>query len=426
MADENGLGLFQWAEHFGLSPWRVAGFGDKSPDCGGQANCCDGTWFEYAHQRDQLARRDVIFAIQQAELEFSQVVGYWPSPVYTEGEKLYYPQSGHSFHNGSGLKTIVAKYGKLIQAGQKVCTKIGDATVTLTSPLNMEVSDGADGLNSGTTVEINDSFTATRVVPAGTLASELRFYHTEAARLGEPKEEWPIQGLKVSVSGTTATISGRSWHLANPAVQMRTDCEELDPTSAGSFVTAIEVWRCTVDACEQGHFIYLNSGCATPPCASSTYPFCTQIIDDREGRLAPYPADCDEDDVFQRSVISECAAPDRVSLNYVSGIPFDAQGRMERGHARIIALLAASYLDCTVCACDCTKKRLEKYAEPPKVKISEGRSGPQDDRFKVVIPGIGPSSIPDPEFGLNWGAVVARRMAMPLRIRLGTTSDAVE
>lgn len=430
MADEtreNGLSLSQWADIFGLSPWRVAGFCGHVPDCSAQNKCCSGTWYEYSYQNNNLSRRDVIQAITDAEFNFAQVVGYYPSPHYVEGERLHYPnKSDYRFNNNDGsLKTVLPKWGKILSVGARVCTQLADVTLTFDSLMGMTAATGST-LGSGE-VDIDDTFTGTFTVPAGTTVDQLKFYHTEENRLGEPKEDWSIRPVRVEISGTTATITGRIWLLGSPALLMRTDCQCLDAAAEGSYVDEIEVWRCVTDPCAQGEFIYFNSGCANPPCQETTYPLCYQIIDGREGRLAAQPAACDDDDIFRRTVnIRECYSPDRISVNYTSGIPLDPYGKMERNHAKIIALLAASYLDCAICACDCTKERLQKYAQVPKEKISEGALGPRDDRYKLTIPGIGPAAIPDPEFGLLYGQVMARRASMNLRIRLGTTSDAEE
>lgn len=419
---ESGLSIWQWAELFGLSLWRVGGFGGSVPDCGGQGNCCDGTWFEYSYQKEQVARQDVVHAIQQAEDLFADKIGYFPSPHYIEGEQVDYPDGGdYPFHGRSGFpKTLLPKWGEIVAVGQQTCTLIDTVDVTYSNPLGLQAVISSEV--TAALVNINDTFTATITVPAGTLPSELKVYFSEDERLDEAKEDWAIVPVKIAVVGTTATITGRAWMMGLPALKMKTTCDPLDASDPEHFATEIEVWRCVMDVCEQGDFIYRDADCSTTPCSDNRYSLCYAIKDSRQGRVAPTPAACNDDDEFRvLNNITEGRAPDAVTINYLSGIPLLTNGEMERKHARIIALLAASFLDCSVCACDCTKKRLQKYSDFPMGRIAEGDPGIQGNRYRIMVPNIGPSSVPDPEFGMKVGQVDAWNLARTLRIRMGDT-----
>lgn len=425
----NLLSLDEWALLMGIGSWRMAGFGVNVPstrvirDNTMAADCCDLTcWFEYLYQKGQLSRQDVSIAIMEAESAFFQEIGYHPAPRYTANEKVNYPRAkdgmlGYDsiFQPGGRLKSVQLRGGYLIGLGVQACTLVGEPSIVLTSPLNMKVD------VNGTPTDVPDSFELTFTVPEGTTPAELQLFFTAADRFNEPRDQWEIRPINVSIDPDTllATITGSSYLLVPPALRLAPDTECLDTLDTANYVESVELWRCTLDATDQGRFAWDVRNCVTVPCDPVYQPFCA-LERGEPGctYIAPSPASYDTDaGAFKHERLTICQVPDYVYANYVSGIP-RVNGRMERLHALIIAQLAASYLECSLCACNCTRAKLEIYRDYAKVKTSEGESGIRGDGYR-------PMELTDPDknnpFGQRFGQISAWRMARTRQICNGSS-----
>jgi len=368
----NLLSLSEWAQYMGLDPWVMAGFCNApAPINSSTQKCCDGVWSEFTFQRNQLARTDVSSAIQQAEEMFATSIGYWPAPKTIAGEQRDYPwgdgltaPKGMINRNGS-FKSVKLRYGYAQAMGKETYELLETATLTPTYAMGYVTTKDEKA--------VPDHFTLTVTLPTGMTPDEIRVYHTAANRLNEPREQWEIRPLAISMSGQDATITGDAWLFGKPKtlISIPTDC--LDATDVnGSYVANVEVWQCHLDQTQHGNFIWEDYDCASVPCGETRKSFCATIRQEQCSFVVPRPATYDTElESFKWSTECFPAAPRRLEANYRAGIPL-VNGKMETRHGKTIAMLAASLLDCEVCACNCTKDRLMKYSQYESFLQSDG------------------------------------------------------
>lgn len=390
----NLLSLGEWARQMGLDPWKMAGFRNSpvSPYdasvSGTQHTSCPGIWSEMTFQRNQLARSDVSQAIMEAEDLFARTIGYWPAPKALVAEERKYP-SANSFYGNAGvvtktgrLKSLRLKYGHLIAVGLETETQLESAAaITLTFDMAYTVS-----ISPPKTVP--DGFRLEVTVESGTQPDEIHLYYTEADRLNQPREQWEIRPIRVEVDGTTAIITGEAWALGDPKKLMAINTDYLDATDTASYVDTAEVWRRQIDETTQGEFIWQGSGgCDDPPCGETRQTFCASVEKHLCSFIVPSPAVWDNNaEQFKQASCAVAAVPRRLEVNYVAGVR-RVNGQMDATHARVIAMLAASLLECDIAACNCTKDRIERYAKYEGFMKDDGKggvTGKQYERVKVA------------------------------------------
>lgn len=411
-----GLTIEEWATIMGLNPWRVAGFGDNVPDAnrkGSKNGCCDGTcWPEWDYQLGILSRDDLALAISEAEALFSQEMGFYPYPHETVGEEADYPsdKSINAKHfgmanNKGDFKSVGLQHGKLITLGTRTRTLAGVAALTYSSEYHMQVR-----VNNIMT-DVEDTFEATIAVPNGTTADQIEIYFSAADRLDEPKEEWQIRPIKVSVTGLVATITGRKWLLALPEAVLDGNFTCMDTMDEENFVTEVEVWIVATDATDQGVLLWESGPCDTPPCAYIEQEFCATVRHQNDlPFIAPQPATF-TDGVPSVACLSVERPPNGVRANYVSGLTY-LNGKMPTNVARAIAYLAASLLECDVCACGCTFERINAYRQVQTVLVGKEVIGTATETRRVDEQ---PDAKGNP-YGTKHGAIKAWRLTRNMRI----------
>lgn len=399
------LSLSEFAVNMGLNPWFVAGYCTnvpKSPTVG-NSNECDGYWHEYTYQANLLSRQDVANAIMDAEYTFADAIGFWPAPHYEELEEQRYPSYGGYFQPDGTLKAFKMRYGKLIRLGKQTRVVLhADVAAVLTDPLGLTVH-----LPNGTDSPVPDTFTVSTTVPTGTAPEEVELYFTETDRLDQPQRKWQIRPIQVEITGTAATITGRAWQLAPPALVLSTNASCMDALT--DYVESVEVVRVVTDETNHGEFAWPRTPCAAPPCTEYTYSLCAEIEEQERSTLAPRPATWDTpNSQFKAGRPDNCNPPSKVRINYTSGVPRTADGEMDSDMASIISKLAASYLDCTSCACHCTKKRLEGWHlyEQANYETPSGKGS------RAILPDKN-------SFGYRHGAAEAWRESRRYRRKIG-------
>lgn len=386
------LTLEEFREIIGLHPYYFWQIGEGVP--ASSRGDCQSVMFQYAWQDSgQLAREEVADCIAQAEQMFANIAGYWPAPKFIISEQHDYPQhyqanlySGYGTPRGQ-YKAVKLKWGYLQNIGTEELTLVNaSVNVTFSDP------DG-DG--------VNERFTATVTVPSGTLTGEVAAFFRAADRNDLELAGWEICPITVSISGTTCTITGKSILLVKPDNVLGLDPESLsaDPSDEGNtFVSAISVYRRTVNVEDTGSLIWERYNCDTPPCAVEIGTGCFGVRNKELGWVTPQPAryDSDTSQFIHAYPDCICRAPDRVTVNYLAGYPRQSNGKMDRTHARIIALLSAALLPNQKCGCDRADQRLFFYRSLPS-------DGEQNQYFDDPTP-----------FGRNQGAIEAWKLAQPL------------
>lgn len=364
------LSLLEYTEFIEWNPWPFSQinrdknnaliFGEKDAKC-------NRTAFQSAWQMHEwLSRNEVGSAIEQAENLFYDLTGYYPAPKFITEESQQYPRPTQQ-NMRQGYGTPRGDY-KAIQVSSKYVQSVG------TELLNF-VADSAVTLSDSDGDGINDRFTVTQAMPAGTTAGEVAVFFITADRLGRPLDIMEIKPINVSMSGVTATITGSSYQLVLPALQYAAVPSELAYDDATIYATGLAVYTRTIDLSDTGSLIWDTSNCPDPPCSFEASTACFGIRDAKMGWLTPQPASYDAT-LAQFASISPnqgSRAPDRIKINYYAGYPRQSDGRMDRKHAKIISLIATALLTNRIGSCGTTNERLFWY----RMRPGETRDGQQ-------------------------------------------------
>lgn len=361
------LPLDRYAKIMGLNPAHFnGGHGNtRLPFTSG----CSHPWFQYDWQSGQLISRESIAeAIADAEREIAEFLGYWPAPVFIEKEMHSYPQHYRPEWMDSGrridarYKSIKARWGRVIQAGQRGTTHIGNVT-TGGGGLAYSDDDG-DSFNELVTVSIATTLTD---------PNEIKVYFPG----NDADPLWEIRpALSKSISGGTFTAKYNVWQFILPAKWEEYPTPDglaaLDLTDTANLLTSAEVHREYPDfAVESAQFFWERStvptilsvcnacgGSLCPVCSLAVQDGCLHVRDVNLGLVAPVPSTYDSDaGEWYLNNWTECRAPDIVKLWYYAG---DLSQRYLGGlthdplsdyWARIIAYLATARLERSFCAC---------------------------------------------------------------------------
>ena len=377
------LPLDQFRAFLGVNPFHFWGLSNSSVPLESK---CNSLWYEYAWQdADSLSRDDVRRALVDAERQMHAELGFRVAPQY-DSQTLAYPrpaQIGLSYRaplDGDWRLFAVRLPGEgyVQAAGVETLTLIDDnATV--------DYSD-----SDGDTVQ--DTFTVTATVTAGTSPLEIAVYFSSTERYDGTGagERWRVQPVRVSVVGTTATITGRKWLLAKPALYERTtmrkgvDNDGLDPSEAANFVTTVDVYRRwtnqdgTTNETSQGLLIWEpGTGCcgtstdrSTDPAAIASAIARVGARDFEHGLVIPGQAGYDATTgTWSGSTWDGCRQPDRVTIRYLAGYPLQTRttapdyGQMDARWREAVCMLAAASLSCASKACEGLKRILAYWQE---------------------------------------------------------------
>lgn len=280
--------LNYWPEYAGVNVWHW----NQITGAGVQANLADigqDVWVQ--PERDTVAE-----GIARALAVMRNTLNFYPVPVWTSERvplsTLYPYDLAFVPLNNRYIQAIGRRATSLIQSG---------ATVVYSD------SDG-DG--------IEETATITVTVTAGMPSDEVCvFFRVADGANAAADERWQIIPLRVSISGTTATITGHRAQFAQPSLWSmpyrapnynRSSKNAGDTTHAADFVTQVDVYRVYADATDA---VQLVSYTGEPVTALA------EIDDPEDGfiRLMPesnryYPA---------------------LRVWYRAGYPLDAYGRPE-------------------------------------------------------------------------------------------------
>lgn len=350
------LSIDEWAQILQISPFDMNQF--RYP--GSKSNQCQDVFFQYGWQKDHLSREEIGEAIAAAEAMIAEQLLYWPAPHLEVGEIVKYPRPhqrplfGYAGTSRGEWKSVGARWHKFISGGVLNRTLIGTITGN-----DLQAFD-RDGDN------IKETFVATITdasIASITDVNEIALYFITADRHDEPLDEtWRIRPIKVSVSGNTATITGHRTLLANPTPEYATNAQELDAGTDSNYVVEVECYRTFVDTSATEALPYqgvamwsIIPGC-TDGCTFSIRHLCLTDRFDEQGQIAPdFGLPCDWPFPTRE--------PDRISINYVSGVPL-VNGRMEKSMAQMVTYLSASLLANEKCGCERTNRILAKYRAP--------------------------------------------------------------
>lgn len=354
------LSLDRWARIMGFSPLS---FNQLDSNTLFVSTACGEVWFQDSwNHSDRVGRDDLAHAIQEAELEIAQEVGYNLLPDWTLEERLPYPRPatpgtfGRYGVNARGvMKSVEALRGHLITGGVRAKSVIQAGAAIVRSDVD------TDGYQE----------TCTVIVPTTvTDVNEIHVYYP--AESGA--DEWEIRPLKsVSISGGNATITFYVWQIGAANQMYALDAKPLDADNVNSYESTVDVYRVYNDPSTQVQFLWENSPYDLSSCCGScvacqlgTQMGCLHLRDPRMGFLVPVPAAWNADtQQFVFNEFSTCREPDQIRLWYYSGFRDTHLARsyvdMAPYWETAVAYFAASKLDRAVCGCSNVSSFIEKW-----------------------------------------------------------------
>lgn len=365
---QTALSIDEWAAILGISPWDVNQFrypGTKSAQC-------QDVIFQYGWIKDHMSREEIAEAISNAESMIAAELLYYPYPHYEVDEPIIYPRPhqrqlfGFAGDIRGNWKSFGTRWHKVIKGGVLNRTFIG--TISGGSLTSSDL-DG-DGIDETFTAVITDASISTITDPY-----EIVLYFSTINRHDEPLDEtWRIRPIRVAVSGNTATITGHRTVLCNPTPEYAVNAAELVATDNANYVTTVECYRTFTDDTAtavlpyQGVAIWKNNPDCTQDCTFSIKELCLGQNQNEQGQIfASFGDACDWPFPTRE--------PDRVQVNYVSGVPL-VNGKMQKDMAQAVAYLSVSLLANEMCGCQRTNRILEKI-RAPMLKFQDKRADVQ-------------------------------------------------
>jgi hypothetical protein len=156
------------------------------------------------------------------------------------------------------------------------------------------------------------------------------------------------------------TITGHKADLAKPELQMDpTVPDQPLPNVAATYATTIDVYRiyrddrATSAAPSQGVAVWESANCP-PDCLVDETELCMGVRNTEMGQVS----------VQLPSTWPQDREPDRLRVNYVSGIP-RVNGRMNTQIAQVVAALACTFLPSEKCGCEWVDRLIAYWREIP-------------------------------------------------------------
>lgn len=406
------LPLDTFRQLMGFHPWHFWQLAGQSVPVSSE---CNTLVYQHPWQAaDTRARSDILTAIETAEARLREYLGYPVAPQYVS-TTLATPQYlatgmtryGYTGADGQWL-TVQLPDGYVQAIGSESLTLIGNAAVT-----------ASDLDNDG----VKESWTAT-IATTVTDTAQIAAYFVAADRWdgSAVSDKWRVQPITVTISGGTATITGRRWLLVRPVLLegLAVTATDLDATTDANFASTLAIYQRTTGSAGQATLIYDTQPwpgwCCTgsgdnsaDPGATATGTARMAINDSRRGIVhyggATLNAETDE---WVSTACGCYAPPQRLSINYLAGVPL-VNGQMSPTWATIVARLAAAELARPICACESANRELYRWQE------DLSRTGGNND---AVFGAISQDDLNNP-FGPRRGGIYAYRQVTNLKIQRG-------
>lgn len=422
------LSLDRYARILGINPLHFAGAqaGNYFP----MRNRCADLWVQHSWQwADVVSREDLALEIDRSEHDLADKLGWWPAPKWTAQEIRQFPRHHRPDvyrYAGQNVRlqrvSVLAKYGKIIQAGYRTTDPVGTATVAAGTLLYSD-ADG-DGFTELATITLPTSLTD---------ATEIKVYHADCSAA----EEWEIRSpILRTISSGSVVIRFNTWQMIRPALWEAfpiglgdIDLTAIDltgltetPAVTTNLVQSVEVYREYTPTDEASVEFYWEptpsttlvdgfctscSGTGCTACTLTTQTGCLHVRDAERGVVVPEPASYDEDEAsWSQTNFSECRDPDFVKIWYYSGA---MDGNWLRGTqsldplpqkwANAIAWMATARLERPLCSCGNVMALSTKYQNDLAAVSATDK---QAQSYNVS-----PSLIQECPFGTRLGEVLA-------------------
>lgn len=377
-------------------------------------SACNGLIREYSWQNtDEIGRHEIRRAIISAETKLREYLRYSVAPRYVTSEIQYPRPADTRMEYWAPVDTtdrwlsVQLPEGYIQAIGIEQLTLIGTVSVGAGS-LVFSDEDG-DGLF--------ETFTAT-IATTVTDTSQIAIYFSAADRLNNEAvgARWRIEPVYVSISGGIATIVGKRWLLVRPIKYQGVAHSNLDPDTAGNFVTSLEVYQRTTNPngtttetsqavliWETAPYPWWASCCGggatdsrSDPAATATAIARVGIRDAKLGIVTVGEATYNsETGIWSKISWDGCRQPDRVIIRYLAGYPLE-NGQMSSVWRSATARMAAAEMQPRITACDVGSHWLWQWT----FDLSRA-AGANDEQYQ-----IGPGDLENP-FGTRRGQVDA-------------------
>lgn len=322
------LSLGRFAQMVGINPAHFWGATAASldPQVFPVGSSCGDIWPQHDWQKeDQVSRESLALAIQEAEKQLADYLGYWTAPVWIANEMQPYPRDFYRTSMFQVLdvrgfnKSMSLRYGKIISGGQRAVSLIGTADTTSGS-LDYSDDDG-DGLAETATITLATSLTD---------VCEIKVYHASYDGL----QEWEVRPVRTKeISAGVLTITLDSWLLIDPALYDEYPTTEgfqgIDISTTANFVTSVDVYHEYTDTSSASAIFNWEKneptcssctcgGVGCPACSDDTQDGCLKVRDENLSKVVPLPATY-EDSEWTMTTYAVCRAPDRVAFWYYAG-----------------------------------------------------------------------------------------------------------
>lgn len=248
------------------------------------------------YERDYIATA-IYTALHQAQT----YLGYAPAPVWVENDIITVDTE-----RAWNSQTLVTRYGHLQAFGRRATTLIQSAATVVFSDEN------GDQVDETATITITDASIATMA------ADEIQvFFRVADGAPSGAHECWQIEPLTVSISGSTATITGHRALFAHPHLVWEREFTDDtsatrfsgDTNNANHFVAQVDVYRVYANAMSAVELL-LNA--AVVGTTANVVNATGSISDAYQGEFFAYT---------DSSQSSPGATPDKVRASYKAGLP---------------------------------------------------------------------------------------------------------
>lgn len=334
---------------------------------------CNSVVYQHNWQNVQAeGRGEILEAIENAETLLRRYLGYSVAPRYVE-ETYKYPEYLARWQS----------YGSSADAnGRWLSINLDDGYVQALGIEQKDLIATRPVVYSAVYGTLNDTFTVTATLPAGvTDPDEIAIYFASGDRLDgdDATDRWRIQPVKVTISGNTATITGRAWLLVLPELYESIPTINVDPATSSNFATQVDVYRRytktdgQTNETSQGLLVWESypqnwAGCCggsgsneTDPASIASMIARVGIRNARYGIVIPGSAAYNATTGLWSAVRwSNCTNPDRITIRYLAGYPL-VDGHMTKEWQTTVARLAMAELDGPICACKAANKTVFRW-----------------------------------------------------------------
>lgn len=307
----------------------------------------------------RIGREDIARAIREAEITFTDHLGYPPAPTWIQEERVELTPPANPSLYGIGLDirgqwtTVKADNGYVIYGGREAFSLI-DSSV----PVVYTDSDG-DGYAETATIVFTTTVTEEQELAV--------FYPNMGSDVS-----WEIRPLtNISIVSGTATVTFKREQAVIASLLESISPIAVDGIDDANFLTDVAVYRRYNDPSQMVRFLWNNlaldyglfwpcggcGDCNCNYCVQNTQWGCLTTKLPRQGIFSVSPATWDSvNERFQGAYWTSCRAPDSADLWYRAGWRNGSARwpmlQMDPEWARGVALLALTKLDRPMCGCE--------------------------------------------------------------------------